>query len=559
MEFKNIMIKNFRNYEDINVDLSNKNIFFGMNDIGKTNLLQAIRYVLDKDIRKQNLVDSDYHNKNISSPIEITISMDISDYENKDNQKLRAQMRGALFSNENLVYIKLIAKYDQVEQNAEINLYWGSNLENLYEMKRNGLLFASDYVFNVTYIDAYVDLYALFKKNAPKLIKNNSSDDAEKLERINGYLNKINEDISNLSGIKNFENKLNPNYQKFHMEDVEITIKSEIAVKGLYADIMPYLKQSNNDNLFPTAGEGRKKLLTYSIYDIIAELSEEKKISIFLIEEPENHLHKSMQIALSKILFNDSKYAYMFVSTHSPYVLYEMNNVNLIRIFSNRQIVGKSAFYQVPDNFEQMRNMLNKNLSEAIFADRVLLVEGPSEYLLFNKILSVVKPFYETYGIYILPVQGIGFNHFFNILEKLNIKWFLKTDNDLRYNKKQDNYSVLGFSRINNYLEYNVLDETPLTGNSVATRRELYENNFDTLNTIREKYQIYLSKVDLENDLDECLHDRLKELLCKDAPVKYLQESKQYNMVELIEKLNEDDCKTIYDHYNFACLKELIR
>ena len=108
-----------------------------------------------------------------------------------------------------------------------------------------------------------------------------------------------------------------------------------------------------------------------------------------MIEEPENHLHKSMQIALSQILFTDSKYTYLFVTTHSPFVLYEMDRVNLVRIYSERTITSSSFFYEVPNTFEKNRKMLNRCLSEAIFADRVLLVEGPSEYLLFNKVLSL--------------------------------------------------------------------------------------------------------------------------------------------------------------------------
>ena len=32
-----------------------------MNDVGKTNFLYALRYVFDKDIRKQNFNDTDYY------------------------------------------------------------------------------------------------------------------------------------------------------------------------------------------------------------------------------------------------------------------------------------------------------------------------------------------------------------------------------------------------------------------------------------------------------------------------------------------------------------------
>lgn len=65
MKFKEIEIKNFRNFESIKLDLANKNIFFGLNDVGKTNFLYALRFIFDKDIRKLNLFDSDFHNKNI--------------------------------------------------------------------------------------------------------------------------------------------------------------------------------------------------------------------------------------------------------------------------------------------------------------------------------------------------------------------------------------------------------------------------------------------------------------------------------------------------------------
>jgi len=43
MEFKSLQIKNFRSFEDISLNLSNKNIFFGLNDVGKTVLLQSFK------------------------------------------------------------------------------------------------------------------------------------------------------------------------------------------------------------------------------------------------------------------------------------------------------------------------------------------------------------------------------------------------------------------------------------------------------------------------------------------------------------------------------------
>lgn len=557
MKFVSIKIKNFRNFEDIELNLSNKNIFFGLNDVGKTNFLYALRYVFDKDIRKLNLLDSDFHNKQLDKSIEIIVTLDISDIENSDCQKLRAQLKGALQSSHNIVYIKLVAEYNRSELLALPILYWGGDMDNLQEMKQRGYLYEVDYVFSVIYIDSYVDLYSLFKKNVSQLIKNENDDDKATLANIQKTVDELNSNIASLSGIKEFERKLTPEYQKFRDEGISVSIKSEIAVKGLYSNIIPYIKQNNDENLYPTAGEGRKKLLSYSIFDILSDESAEKKITLFLIEEPENHLHKSMQIALSQILFTDSKYAYLFVTTHSPFVLYEMDNVNLVRIYSDRKINGISTFYKVPENYEKARKMLNRCLSEAIFANKVLLVEGPSEYMLFSKILSVIHPFYEADGIYILPVDGVGFSMYFTILDELNIFYVVKTDNDLRKVKGKGTYSVLGFLRCNKYVNKKLLPTKQLQENSISAKRDLYNTNKEKLDEIRSKYKIFLSKVDLENDLDEFMHDRLSVLLKETSPVDYLQDAKHYHMVELIEKLSEADCKAIYQHYNFACLKEV--
>lgn len=562
MKFKSVTIKNFRNFEDISIELTNKNVLFGMNDVGKTNFLYALRFVFDKDIRKQNFNDTDYFKKKVEFPIEITIEIDISDIENTDSQKLRAKLKGALLSNQNTVYIKVKASYDEKEMVGIPVMYWGGELEDLEEMRVRGTYYEIDYVFNVVYIDAYVDLYTLFKKNANKLLVNDKEEDKDILENINSICTSLNDEISNLSGIKAFEEKIEPKYKKYRHDNISISVKSEIAVKGLYSNIVPYIKQDDDESLYPTSGEGRKKLLVYSIFDLLSQDEEDKKINVFLIEEPENHLHRSMQIALSHTLFLDDKYQYLFLTTHSPHVLSEMDQVNLIRLYNeDKTVSSSSALYVVPNDFKSQRKMLNRGLVEAIFADKVLLVEGPSENVLFGKVLSAINPFYEADGIYILPVGGFGFRSYFKMLKALKIKTIIKTDNDLRKIKGKEEYSVLGFSRLNGYLDKKILPEVPIDENSVKAKRKLYADNQKELDEIRNQYFLYLSRCSLEEDLDEVIHDQMVIYLTEanNDPIGYLQEKKNYHMVELVEKLTNDDCRCIYDHYNFACLKEVMK
>lgn len=243
MKFKNIKISNFRNYEYINVQLENKNVFFGMNDVGKTNFLYAIRYVFDKEVRKNNFLDTDFYQRNIDKPIEITVCIDISDTTDLDNEKLRAKVKGAISSNQDLVYIKLVANYDENEMIANPILYWGGDIKNLQEIKAKGYFFEIDRVFNVVYIDAYVDLHTLFKKNINVLLKNDDTADKNKLEHIDETIADLNQSIASLSGIKNFEERVAPEYNSFRHEKVAVSVKSEIAVNGLYSNVAPYIKK----------------------------------------------------------------------------------------------------------------------------------------------------------------------------------------------------------------------------------------------------------------------------------------------------------------------------
>lgn len=46
MKFDAVTIKNFRNFENITIDLTNKNVLFGMNDVGKTNFLYRLFFIM---------------------------------------------------------------------------------------------------------------------------------------------------------------------------------------------------------------------------------------------------------------------------------------------------------------------------------------------------------------------------------------------------------------------------------------------------------------------------------------------------------------------------------
>lgn len=276
MKFKHISVKNFRNLKNINLDISNKNVLFGMNDAGKTNFLQALAFLLDWNTRKNGFNESDYFKKNTSEHIEICLEVDISDYQNDLNSEyLISKVKGARHdSNLNSIFIKLIGEYDNNELFGEPKLWWGSDFDNLEPISTsNSGRTPLDSIFNIVYISPSVDMDKIFRKNKRRIFNvNDDTNDDELIQEIDNLSNKINNKISSMKTVKKIEESVNTEYVKLKDEPVRVKFQSEMAVNGIYDYINPYIQIGDNENnLYPTSGEGRKKFLSYSFINYITQ------------------------------------------------------------------------------------------------------------------------------------------------------------------------------------------------------------------------------------------------------------------------------------------------
>lgn len=576
MKFAKIEIKNFRNLENVSIDLSNKNVFFGMNDIGKTNLLYALRFIFDKNTRRNGLQETDYFQQDTSKTISIaiTISLDFSqnDLTDTSSQKIIAVFGKYMDSDAKKIHFELKSIFDVNENESQISLFCGINKDSLIELDINGSYSSDiDKVFNVVYIDSYLDIKKIFNRNIKTLlsIPESMPDELKEIQTIKNDVKEINNKIQRLPRIEEFSQRISNEFAIFNNSDLKVSLQSEMAIHNIFSNLIPYLKEDDDDAIYPTSGEWRKKLLGYALLKAISAVAKDRKINIFLLEEPETNLHRSLQLSLSNILYSNNVFEYLFITTHSPTMLSQMDNVNLVRIFKeNYKINSKSYFYNVSPSFNEKRKFLNKNLAESFFAKKVLLVEGPSEYELFSHVLSLIKPNYELDGVYILPVNGIAFSEYKKVYDSLGIYYEIKTDNDLREKSNSENekktelieFEPIGFKRINSLLQTQSLPSTNIlvedSQNLVQEKRRLYDENKEKLKEIQKQYHLYLSKCSLEEDLEET--GILNILKVKD-PVKYLKSSKLYHMVDLISNpsFNKEVAYKIYNHENFCCLKEL--
>ncbi|RII33460.1 DUF2813 domain-containing protein [Clostridium chromiireducens] len=573
MIFKNLEIKNFRNFENIEVPLDNKNVIFGMNDIGKTNFLYAMRFLLDRDIRKNGFVKTDYHKNNTDNDISILLELDISDFdESEDTKSLVSEAAGVRSSrNAEKFYIKIVGEYNKKELIGEPILLWGDDKENLYQMDSRGYAFSIDNIFKVIYINPLVDLEKLFLKNKRLLMDESSSSDDDKkiIEEINELTDNVNKKIGEMKIIDNLQTEITTEYNDLRNENIEIQMKSEMAIKGFFSDIVPYIKKKDDENYYPTSGDGRRKILSYSILNLLVKKLYEDKIVVYLIEEPENSLHRSMQLALSHQIFSNKAYEYCFISTHSSDILYELDNAMLLRIYSTDKVECSTHLYKINESFTKDKKKLNREFCNALFSERVLLIEGPSEKVLFEKVMNEINKEYELDGGYILQVNGTYFKTYFEAFKGLNIDIIVKTDNDLKIKKgSTDEYELLGINRclklIGDKQQPNI--KMNFTSNVKKTklrelkvkRKALYTEKKSLVDKF-EQNKIFLSELDLENDLFNVIGDRLSEILVIDRKkvVEKLQSSKLYMMVDVVEDLDNGDCKKIYNSKYFKCLKRL--
>ncbi|EFU40904.1 hypothetical protein PVOR_18699 [Paenibacillus vortex V453] len=530
MHISNIKIKGFRNFNEANVNLKQKSLIIGSNDIGKSNLIYALRLLLDKKISDSDLElkDSDFHvydesNNEIfiqikfESVVEDCVIGKVGKYVNSEGELFLAYEVKRGESGEKSYQFYIGQREDDLQP-----------IESRYYLK----------VLNMDYIESSRELNSYIRKEKKNLLlesrkqrtKQIVQSDDKITKKIEKSINILNNRITKLSYINSATSSLNDELLSLSFHHIASTIDFDTG--GI--DVEDFINSVNlvskvNGKSLSVGGDGRNNQIYLALRTAKNRILDDTplEVTICCIEEPEAHLHPHQQRRLSKYLV-ESLRSQVLITSHSPQIASEFSPDSIIRLYneadSSTQAANDGCSTGLEKSIIEFGYRLNIVPAEAFFSNVVLLVEGPSEVLFYKALAADIGIDLDKYNISILMVDGVGFEPFVNVLNSLNISWVVRTDNDIIKVPHKDYYYYSGISRclkiVENHCSYE--DTDPIT-QLISTKKNLLGNVNSRENLTKSEIELgqefivalgdvdlYLSNIDLENDI---LNSPLREVV----------------------------------------------
>ena len=448
MKIEKVHIKGFRNFEDEEIVFQPKTLIIGANDVGKTNLLYALRILFDKSISEHDLElnDSDYNAYSNADTIEITATIcDVTE------DCLLSTFGGAIKDG------SVIIRYTN-SKNGQYSIWMGYNEEVLAEYPTRQYIKR----LNMQYVDTNRDLFKFLKQErmqilqiSKELLKEEQKEaDEEKTKGIQNALNEINNQINSLNYVLSALENVNTELAELSAdnEDQKIRFIAGESDAGKLLDNLT-LSFSTGNNLLSIGGDGRNNQIFLATW--IAKQNIQKNVdhvTFYAVEEPEAHLHPHQQRKLSTYI--QEKFGeQIFITTHSSHIAAKFTPANILRLYTLKKKTYAASggcsdiLKEVFENFGYRMNALS---AECFFASGVFLVEGVSEVLFYTALSNAINVDLDRLNITILSVEGVGFKPYIAVCDALNIPWVMRTDNDVfaKPSKKPEKNYYAGVSRI---------------------------------------------------------------------------------------------------------------
>lgn len=490
MYISNISIENYRNFDSISVDFKDGiNLLIGQNNSGKSNLLRALALIFDSSIKKQLAIDDIYNNipleelKLHSPKVTITLLLTQSENENLMGDELvtvsnwlisidepyqaKIQYEFFLPESEETKYKKEVDNASTREEiwkiikdnfiRLYINRTWVGNPDNQVPVDGESIN-----RFDFQFLDAIRDVERDMFSGKNTLLKhiidffidydiksNKKLSEEQQFEQIikrktdfestsQQLVEKLQERLK--SGNKEILSYANDIGASF--DDSEPDFKGKITESELYSVLQLIVKQNTGMNIpISNNGLGYNNLIYMSL--LLAKMqvdsdgkylgSNAKVFPVLVIEEPEAHLHPTMQFQFIKFLkknIGDKKVKQVFITSHSTHITSSTSLDDIICLYKENGRTGVSypgkVFYDInnegeievkADSKKYVQRFLDSTKSNMLFAEKVIFVEGITEQLLITIFAEYLNKPLEDNHISVINIGGRYFDHFLYLFD----------------------------------------------------------------------------------------------------------------------------------------------
>lgn len=554
MKIEFIRIKGFRNFKNAKFKFNKHTAVMGFNDIGKTNLMYALRLLLDKNISEADLElsESDFFAYEETENITITIK-----FNEVTEGFVVAKLREKISDDG-----KLFLRYKISKNNPEYKLYIGSSVSTLEEIESRYYLRA----FNLKYVTSTRNLYSFIAKEKKHLLEKakdirtaeEKTADSGVITSVETSLSGLNTQVRDISYVKNATNKINEELNKLSYKNENQKLAFEVAGDDISTLLNKVdLSMSTDDKLLSIGGDGKLNQIFLALWTNKHNLglSDLNEVSFYCIEEPEAHLHPHQQRKLSEYLATTLNNQ-VIITTHSPQIISEFEPSSIIKFYQEEDAsygANDGCSSALGDTFLDFAHRLDLISTEAFYSSLVFLVEGQSEILFYKSLAKALDIDLDRLNISILMVDGVGFKTYITILEHLNIPWIVRTDNDIfKVPRIDDRYRYAGIQRgMDIYKEYSndTLTSEQITDCDNIKRFEKPANttvkeSADRLIEFLEQENIFIAKTDLETDLvNSPINNKLAEFYDETDDEKILglmQDRKGENMFSFLYEYKDN-------------------
>lgn len=435
MFIKKIVINNIKAIERIELSFNRAKrliLLIGHNNSGKTSILEAVKFFFSEDVKGNDLWpldDSGQYKDLTENDVYVLAEIGLEDLEiEKIKEDLKEPKQDKkidnCFVNNALIIKKKIRKTKTSIKATEYHIQNSKGqFENItgYVPNTARILPRFMYLPSIANLEDYQSASQRVQHNFEELfelyfegLKWQEDETIKKL--VKDLIQNINSKIK----IGEIEKSLKSYSKLLDLGIKDINLNQGFQDVSDLANLIKKVSMIVNDGIKCEAkykGSGTQRILIFGLLKLIAKQRKLQRIreTIFLIDEPDLHLHPQLQKQIKQIIEKLADNFHTIVASHSHLMIGKhMPEYTLKKVYKEDNIVKDEDIINEEKFFRELFIYLGYIPSDFMLPDNIILVEGKFDKLFFDKVKNMmvekgeINSGYKKYDISLIDIGGDG-------------------------------------------------------------------------------------------------------------------------------------------------------